>query len=189
MPERPAVAAVSNRALVLYAFVRRGAIELLVNESDGDPGRIAQGEAARRETDRWLERESLLPEVTDVESRLFDARVGAWPAEAIRDALWRKEPLGVLLWTLEHLTDLPGYDREFDQHELDAAITRYGSVSSFRDEGTLRSEAEVDAAWMEADAWFAATEGRTGEDAALASLAAERLRALTWLRDASAPTP
>jgi hypothetical protein len=189
MPERPATAEVSSRALVLYAFARRGSIELVVNESDGDPGRIAQGETARRETDRWLERESLLPELTDVERRLFDAPVGTWPAEAIRDALWRKESLGVLLWALQHVEELPGYGQEFDQKDLDTAITRYGSVSSFRAEGILRSEEDVDAAWMEADAWFAATEGRTGKDAALASSAAERFRALAWLRDASAPAP
>src|SRR5947209_19587933 len=118
MPDRPATAEVSDRALVLYALARRGSIELVVNESDGDPRRIAQGETARRETDRWLEYESLLPELTDVERRLFDAPVGAWPAEAIRDALWRKESLGVLLWALQHVADLPGYGREFDQKEL-----------------------------------------------------------------------
>jgi hypothetical protein len=48
---RPTVDEVSDRALVLYAFVRRGSIEFVVNESEGDPGRVRQAEAARRETD------------------------------------------------------------------------------------------------------------------------------------------
>ena len=72
---------------------------------------------------------------------------------------------------------------------LDDAIMRYGSVSGFKTEGLLRDDDDLDRAWMEADAWFGATEGRGGEDAAIASIAAERYRALSWLRDAGAPQP
>ena len=39
---------------------------------------------------------------------------------------------------------------------LDAVITRYGSVASFRANGTPRDPQEVEEAWLEADAWFAA---------------------------------
>ena len=61
-------------------------------------------------------------------------------------------------------------------------------MSSFRANGALRSDEQIERAWMEADAWVGATEGRTGDDAALASTAAERFRALSWLRDdAAAP--
>ena len=83
---------------------------------------------------------------------------------------------------------MPPYDREFDQTVLDDAIMRYGSVSGFRAEGLLRHDDDLDRAWMEADAWFGATEGR-GDDATIASIAAERYRALSWLRDAAAPQP
>jgi hypothetical protein len=174
---------VSDRALVLYALTRRGAIELVVSDSGGDPARVAAAERARFETDRWLERESILHALTDVEQRLFVAPSGAWPAEAIADSMWRKESLGVLLWALEHLPQLPGFGEEFAQQGLDEAITRYGSVSSFRAEGRLRPDDQVDAAWMEADAWFGATHDRSGDDATVASISAERFRALSWLRD------
>jgi hypothetical protein len=180
---------VSDRALVLYALVRRGYVEHVIAASDGELTRIAQGAAAAIETQRWLERESLDEAVTDMERRLFDAESGSWPRAAIDDALWRKESLGVLLWGLEHLDSIPPYEVEFNQQVLDDAITRYGSVSSFRANGRLRSEDQVETAWGEADAWFGATEGRGGNDSALASTAAERFRSLSWLRDASAPTP
>jgi hypothetical protein len=52
----------------------------------------------------------------------------------------------------------------------------------------LRHDDDLDRAWMEADAWFGATEGR-GDDATIASIAAERYRAFSWLRDAGAPQP
>ena len=184
----PSAAAVADRALVLYALTRRGAIELVVNETHGDPTRVDQAEAARVETDTWLRRESLEAAVTSAERSLLDAPSGSWPREAIHDAMWRKEALGVLLWSLQHLGSLPPIGEEFDQRELDAAVTSAGSVSSFRTNGSLRPDTDLAGAWLEADAWFGATEGRTGEDSALASVAAERFRALSWLRDdAAAP--
>ena len=182
----PTVDEVSDRALVLYAFVRRGAIEYVVGETEGDPSRIAQAEAARREADDWLEREDVWRAVTDDERRLLEAPSGSWPREAVADAMWRKESLGTVLWALEHVEEMPAYGLEFEQQRLDEAIMRYGSVAAFRREGRLRSEEQLEAAWLEADAWFGATEGRAGDDAQVASAAAERFRALSWLRDRSA---
>ena len=171
---------------MLYALTRRAAIELVVEETGGEPMRLAQAEAARAETDRWLERESLTEAPTADERRLLDAPSGSWPVEAVNDTMWRKESMGVLLWALRHVEELPDFSAEFDQAELDGAVTRYGSVSSFRANGDLRPDDQIERAWMEADAWFGATEGRAGDDAALASTAAERFRALSWLRDAGA---
>lgn len=186
---RPTTTEVSDRALVLYAIVRRGYVEHVLEASGGEPGRLAQAEAARAEAHEWLQRESVAAALTATERSLFEAESGTWPRQAINDALWRKEALGILLWGLQHLDAIATYGEEFDQHVLDEAITRYGSVPSFRSNGSLRPELEVDDAWMEADAWFGASEGRIGEDAALASMSAERYRALSWLRDAAAPTP
>jgi hypothetical protein len=50
----------------------------------------------------------------------------------------------------------------------------------------LRDPGDIEAAWREADTWFGATEGALGEDRTLASISAERSRALAWLRDADA---
>ena len=177
---------VSDRALVLYAIVRRGSIEFVVNETGGDPGRIRQAEAARRETDDWLEREGVWGAVTDHERRLLEAPSGSWPREAVADAMWRKEAFGTLLWALGHLDQMPPFGLEFEQQRLDEAVMRYGSVDAFRSEGRLRPADEIEAAWLEADAWFGATEGRAGEDAQVASAAAERFRAFSWLRDRDA---
>jgi Domain of unknown function (DUF4272) len=188
-PPRPTAVQVADRALVLYALVRRGYIEHIIASTDGEPTRVGQGEAARKETDRWLERESLRDALTEIETRLFDAPSGSWPSTATADAMWRKESLGALLWALQHVAEMPAYDHEFDQTVLDDAIMRYGSVARFRTAGLLRDDDDLDRAWMEADAWIGATEDRGGEDATIASVAAERYRALSWLRDAGAPPP
>jgi hypothetical protein len=177
---------VADRALILYAVVRRGYIEHVIASTDGDPLRVRQAEAAREETDRWLDREQLRDALLDVEAQLLAAPSGSWPAPATADAMWRKETLGTLLWSLQHLAVMPPFDAEFEQRALDDAITRYGSASSFRAEGLLRDDEDLDRAWMEADAWFGATEGRQ-DDAEMASIAAERSRALSWLRDADVP--
>jgi Domain of unknown function (DUF4272) len=179
---------VADRALVLYALARRGAIELVVSEAGGDPGRVIQADRARMETDRWLQRESISPAVSASERSMFEAPSGSWPAQAVKDALWCKEALGTLLWALQHLDALPAPSTEFDQSVLDEVVTRSGSVESFRANGSLRSGEEIEAAWLEADAWFGATEGRAGDDAVIASIESERFRALSWLRDdAAAP--
>jgi len=100
---RPTAVQVADRALVLYALVRRGYIEHVIANTGGDPLRIRQGESAREETDRWLDRETLRDALTEVEARLFDAPSGSWPASATADAMWRKESLGALLWALQHV--------------------------------------------------------------------------------------
>ena len=183
---RPGASQVADRALILYSLVRRGYIEHVIVTTDGDPLRVRQGDAAREETDRWLDREQLRDALVGAERGLLAAPSGSWPAEATADAMWRKEALGTLLWALQHLADMPGYGMEFEQQTLDDAITRYGSVSAFRSEGLLRDEHELERAWIEADAWYGATEGRGDDDASIASIAAERYRALSWLRDADA---
>jgi hypothetical protein len=182
----PGAAEVTDRALVIYAFARRASIEYALGEFGHEPQRIAQAERARLETERWLERESLTGALSEVEQRLLDAPSGTWPNQAVTDGMWRRESLAVLLWALQRVETLPAFGQEADPASLDEAITSAGSVSSFRAYGRLRPTDEIERAWGEADAWFGATEGRGGEDAALASISAERLRALSWLRDRDA---
>ena len=55
-------------------------------------------------------------------------------------------------------------------------------MSVFRATARLRDPGEIEAAWREADTWFGATEGAAGDDSTLASISAERSRALGWLR-------
>ena len=180
---------VADRALILYALIRRGTIEYALREFEFEPQRVEQAEVARRETDRWLERGSLSLALSDQDRRLFDAVSGSWPPEAIADGMWRKESLATLLWALQHIAELPPFSEEIDSQVLEEAITRYGEVDAFRSNGLARPADQIEAAWLEADAWFGATEGRDGEDATVASIAAERFRTLSWLRDASAEAP
>ncbi len=183
---RPSAREVADRALVLYAVSRRAAIELALEEFGDDPHRIAQAERARIETDRWLSRESLEGALTETERQLLSAVSGSWPREAVIDGMWRKEAMGVCLWSLRHTAGLPAAEDEFEVAVLNERIERYGSVSSFRGNGSLRPEEEIEAARHETDAWLAATEGRGGEDATLASISAERARAFSWLLDGGA---
>jgi len=183
--ERPSDLEVSDRSLVLYALVRRASIEFVIAETQ-DELRVKQGESARAETDRWLARESLEDVLTETERTLFAARSGTWPPEVIADGMWRKEALGVLLWALQHVAALPPIDEEFEVSVLNQRIESYGSESAFRANGRLRGEDAIEPVWRETDTWLAATEGRDGEDATIASISAERLHALTWLRDRDA---
>ena len=181
MAARPTSREAADRALLLYAFVRRGAIEHVVDDADADPSRLAQAERARVETDRWLAGNDLEGALDETEARLLAAESGLWPPEAIADALWRREALGALLWALGHLERIPPYDTEFDQRTLDSAIVGSGSVEHFRAMSELRDEDDLRAALHEADAWHGATAGAEGDEAPMASLSAERRWALSWL--------
>jgi len=185
----PADDRVSDRALVLYAFVRRASIEYAVGEFGHDPQRVGQAETARRETTHWLAREGLADAPTETERTLLEADSGTWPASAIADGMWRKEALGALLWALRHVEGLPAIDEEFEFSVLHERIERYGSVSAFRANGALREADELETAWREADTWLGATEGRGGDDATLASISAERARALAWVLDETGERP
>jgi hypothetical protein len=179
---RPTALEAADRALVLYAFVRRGYIEHVLDGADGDPGRVVQAERAREETDKWLAEHGLASALSDPERRLLNAESGLWPPVAIVDAVWRKEALGTLLWALGHLESIPPYDTEFEQKALEAAIVDAGSVPQFRAVSRLRDEEELLRALGEADTWFGAVADGAGEDdAAMASLSAERRWALSWL--------
>jgi hypothetical protein len=103
--------------------------------------------------------------------------------------MWRKEGLGVLLWALRLIDAMPPIDREFAVEDLNAAIESPRSVSVFRATARLRDPGDIEAAWREADTWFGATEGAVGDDSTLASISAERSRALAWLRASDAPPP
>jgi nucleotide-binding universal stress UspA family protein len=61
---------------VLYAFVRRGTIEHVLDDADADVGRTAQAERARVETDRWLAANDLEAALTETEARLLGADFG-----------------------------------------------------------------------------------------------------------------
>jgi hypothetical protein len=179
---RPTALEAADRALAVYAFVRRGYIEHVLDDADGDPGRVVQAERAREETEKWLAEHGLASALSDTERRLLNAESGLWPPEAIVDAVWRKEALGTLLWALGHLEAIPPYDTEFEQPALEAAIVDTGAVEQFRAVSRLRDEEELLRALGEADTWFGAVAGGSGEDdAAMASLSAERRWALSWL--------
>jgi hypothetical protein len=179
--DRPTSRDAADRALILYAFVRRGYIEHVLDDADADPMRVTQAERAREETDAWLAEHDLTRALTETESRLLKAESGLWPPEAIVDAVWRKEALGILLWALGLFESVPPYDTEFEQPVLDAAIVDSGSVDRFRTVSRLRADDELVRALAEADTWHGALAGAQEGDAAMVSLSAERRWALSWL--------
>ncbi len=181
MSDRPTSREAADRALVLYAFVRRGYIEHVLDDADADPGRVTQAERARGETEAWLAENDLSGALNETEARLLSAESGLWPPEAIVDAVWRKEALGTLLWALGHFESVPPYDTEFEQTTLDAAIVESGSVDRFRAVSRLRTDDELLRALGEADTWHGALLGAEGDEAVMVSLSAERRWALSWL--------
>ena len=100
--------------------------------------------------------------------------------------MWRKEAFGTLLWALQHLERCPTTGESSSSSISTRRSPATDRSTRSAQSGRLRPSDEIERAWLEADAWFGATEGRAGEDAQVASAAAERFRALSWLRDRDA---
>ena len=93
---------------MIYALARRGAIELVVNQTGADPSHLAQAERARVETDRWLERESLTGAPTDVERRCSRRRRGPGRPRPSPTPCGARSRSACCCGRLQHVDPLPG---------------------------------------------------------------------------------
>jgi hypothetical protein len=62
----------------------------------------------------WVARERIHKSFSAKERRLFDAPVGGWSERELIDISWTIECLGVFLWALNLVEELPAYDVPFD---------------------------------------------------------------------------
>ena len=148
---------------MLYAFVRRGTIEHVLDDADADPGRVAQAERARAETDRWLAANDLEDALTETEARLLGAESGLWPPEAIVDAVW--QPRGPRRPAVGARAPRGG-SRPTTPSSTSRRWTRPSWTPArcerFRAVSRLRDDDELLRALGEADTWHGAPGGRRG---------------------------
>jgi hypothetical protein len=83
--------------------------------------------------------------LTPGELDLLASPAALWPEQDVVDATWRGEALGMLIWALGVVRDLPPYDRPFDH----AALARTPGL----DDAELRPRAELADAREAARLW------------------------------------
>jgi hypothetical protein len=164
----PGVEAVARRTIGLARFTQRAQLEMAATQA-GNPG------VHEKVTDMMApfiasagtpgQRELLSLQ----EQWLFDQPAGSWPAQDILEALWRVEALGVLLWALSLLREIPAYDHFFDVVEVQSRLRDLSTPGELILKATLRPQPEIEAARRLAELWHwrAAIVGIKAEDANL----------------------
>jgi hypothetical protein len=187
-PVAPDQNAVVDRALCISAVAMLGAIASGVDEGTMDAGQAGE---YLKESHRWLIREQLTAALSIQERALLAKAVTDWTERDALSASWRSEALGVLLWALSALDEMPPYDERFER--LPSFVPLLAPTADFRRTANLRSADDIGRARDLAERWHGRARTRQlGEgddsrvervdlDADVTAAAVERHYALNWL--------
>lgn len=114
MGDAPVTEEVALRALCLTAIAAAGAYAtVLVAEPDATDEVVE----ATEELTEWIVEDGLGPSLTDAERELLHLPLDEWSEQQRIAAASRGEALGVLLWALSVVDDMPPWDEPFDAVE------------------------------------------------------------------------
>lgn len=152
---------VAYRALCLGALLKRGELEItLQNLRDYAlaPHIEAQIEARHTEINvqllQWLKDERLSQHLTSTESYLLKQPLKTWTERIIINTSWRIESLGVILWALNVLEEMPAFDTQFEPHEVLAPLQILTPSIDFVWCATLRSDEALRDMRERAESWL-----------------------------------
>jgi hypothetical protein len=147
-PTPPDEDTVVDRVLCLSAVAMLGTIAAGVEDGTMDETPAAQYLV---ESHRWLIRENLANALSGHERALIAKPLSEWTPRELADASRRNESMGVLLWALSALDDVPPYDASFER--LPAFVPLLAVTSDFRNTARLRSPEELERARGVAELW------------------------------------
>jgi len=145
-PSSHTVPEIMHRALCLA-----GLVEWLSFERDADARRRHAAHVERLRT--WLEAPPLGASLSPKERKLLHRKPGTWSEADKLNISWRIECIGVLLWAVQLADALPTYDTQFDHGALTERLNVGAPIEPLVARARLRSPAELDAAWTEAERW------------------------------------
>lgn len=106
----------------------------------------------------WMKQEGLWEAASVRERALFEKPFGSWERQELLDGSWRVEALAIFIWALGSRTDLPPYDRQAHETNLESDIASLVShppePQSFIAHATLRDVREVRKARDVAELWL-----------------------------------
>ncbi len=105
----PSEAQVASRLLCLAAIATLGAVaqDLHAGLDSDQLGTFAVG------VRDWVRGEGLLEHLAPSELAVFEKPLDAWTKRELVNASWRGESIGVLMWALSYIAELPAYDQQF----------------------------------------------------------------------------
>ena len=159
--------AVVDRVLCLSVTVMLAAIATALEDGEMDSEHAGKYVT---ESHRWLRREQLADALSVRERALISKPLADWTERERNASGWRSESVGVLLWALSSIDDMPAYDTRFET--LPPLVPLLAPTGDFRATASLRAPDVLGQARETAQV---ANGGAPGP------IAAERLHTLDWL--------
>lgn len=119
--------------------------------------RLAQ---ANQRLHRWIDDEQLAHYLTLGEAAWLDSPLGSWSYETILDMTWRVESVGVLLWALNIIDELPPFDTQFDPLDALAPLDLITPTIDFIWRADLRPTRDLYAMRDYAELWHWRSQAR-----------------------------
>lgn len=152
--------AVAYRALSLGALLKRGEIELELQNLDEwslfDTVRQTVIQQYQHENERlleWLTTESIRPHLSETEDFLLNKALGTWTERTLITVGWRIEALGTMLWALQRLDHLPNYDEQFESADILDALDLLNPTIDFIWMANLQDDELLRASRDQAELW------------------------------------
>lgn len=153
--------AVAYRALCLGALLKRAELEVAVRTADDlllfedvrDQYVKRQSEINERLL-QWLHEEKIEAHLSEAERYLLLVKpIGSWSERTLISAGWRVESLGIMLWALNRLSDIPSYDTQFEVDDVLEPLDIFQSTIDFVWCARLRNLDELRACRDQAEIW------------------------------------
>jgi len=116
---------VAYRALSLGALLKRGELEITLQnlvdysfETNLSTDLIASHQDSYTKLIEWVEDEKLGDKLTQTESYLIEKPLQSWSERVIINTSWRVESLGIMLWALNMIDEIPDFDTQFVPHDV-----------------------------------------------------------------------
>mgnify|MGYP000179510667 CR=1 FL=1 len=152
--------AVAYRALCLGALLQRAELELSLQDVDEwsvfDEVRqhfIKKQESKIQKLSQWLIDEHIAPHLSETEQYLMGKPAGKWSERNLISVGWRTEALGTMLWVLNRIDYLPGYDNQFDPDDLLVPLDIFQPTIDFIWMARLRPDYELTQERDRAELW------------------------------------
>lgn len=101
----------------------------------------------------WLEQYNVSPFLSPKEKELLGKPVGSWSLQEIVNSSWRAEALGVILWALQQINNVPSYDTQFLAPDVLKRLPMGRQPAEFVGKVKLRSSTDLSKARDLAELW------------------------------------
>jgi hypothetical protein len=143
---------VSYRALCLRALQFRAVFEYAYR-GNPDPDGELRADLRKRlvALNAWVSVEGIDLHASATEGALLAKALGTWVEQELRDASWRNEAYGTVLWALGQIPVIPPYDQQFE--DTDQCIEWLEPATEVLARMRLRPAAEIARARKVAELW------------------------------------